>query len=68
MTPRALCVAPQVFCQNGLDPDRFVHLDFLDFAMAVLSEQVDVGNIHAIRVPPAPPHQLASPIGPRARA
>jgi len=23
-------------CKNGLDESRFIHLDFLDFAMAVI--------------------------------
>ena len=34
--------------KNGLDRRRFIHLDFLDFAMAVIKGYVNVGDLHAI--------------------
>ena len=38
----------RVHCVNGLDERRFIHLDFLDLAMALLKSVVDVGHLHAI--------------------
>ena len=38
----------QVLARNGLDPGKFLHLDFLDFAMAVIGHKINVGNLHAI--------------------
>ena len=32
----------EVFCRNGLDESNFIHLDFLDFAMAILRKEVRV--------------------------
>ena len=46
-----LMVAPQVFCLNGLDRSKFIHLDFLDFAVAVLEGHINIGSINAIRAP-----------------
>ena len=37
-----------VQCKNGLKESRFIHLDFLDFAMAVIKGAVNVGDLHAI--------------------
>ena len=37
-----------VFCLNGLDDTKFIHLDFLDFAVAVLRCHINVGALHAI--------------------
>ena len=38
----------RVHCINGLEHRRFIHLDFLDFAMAVLLGEVNLGELHAI--------------------
>ena len=38
----------QVLTLNGLDERSFIHLDFLDFAMVVITKEIDVGNLHAI--------------------
>ena len=40
--------AGNVFVRNGLDRSKFIQLDFLDFAMAVISEKVDVRTLHAV--------------------
>lgn len=37
-----------ILCLNGLDKDKFIHLDFIDFAMAVLTNRVNIGDLHAI--------------------
>jgi hypothetical protein len=37
-----------VLCKNGLDPSKLIQLDFLDLAMAVLKQEVNVGDLHAI--------------------
>ena len=33
---------------NGLDTTKFIHLDFLDFAMAIIKNLVNIGDLHAI--------------------
>ena len=38
----SFAVAPDEFCWNGLDEDHFIHLDFLDFAMAMLDRKIEV--------------------------
>ena len=38
----------QVLVLNGLDKSKFIHLDFLDFAMSVMKLDVNPGNLHAI--------------------
>jgi len=38
----------QVFALNGLSESNFIHLDFLDFAMAVIDNKINVGSLHAI--------------------
>ena len=35
-------------CLNGLDENNFIHLDFLDFAMGVISGELNIGDLHAI--------------------
>ena len=37
-----------VLCLNNLDRANFIHLDFIDFAMAVLTNRVNIGDLHAI--------------------
>jgi hypothetical protein len=37
-----------VLALNGLDERKFIHLDFLDFAMAVINYDVNVYCLHAI--------------------
>ena len=37
-----------IMCLNGLDREKFIHLDFIDFAMAVLTNRVNIGDLHAI--------------------
>ena len=37
-----------VLCLNNLDKSKFIHCDFIDFAMAVLTDRVNIGDIHAI--------------------
>ena len=38
----------QVLTLNQLKETRFIHLDFLDFAMAVIDHRINVGELHAI--------------------
>ena len=38
----------QVRVLNGLSRSHFLHLDFLDFAMAVLGDHINVGDLNAI--------------------
>jgi hypothetical protein len=44
--PRPLCI--KVLTLNGLQESNFIHLDFLDFAMAVIKEEINVGDLHSI--------------------
>lgn len=37
-----------MFALNGLSESNFIHLDFLDFAMAVIDNKINVGSLHAI--------------------
>ena len=37
-----------VFCLNGLDESHFIHLDFLDLAMAVMKGEIGMVSINAI--------------------
>jgi hypothetical protein len=38
----------EILCYNQLSESHFIHLDFLDFAMAVLTDRVNIGDLHAI--------------------
>lgn len=44
----SFAATPDALCQNGLSEEFFIHLDLIDFAIAVISEDVDLGVIHAM--------------------
>ena len=44
----SFAAAEDALCLNGLDARHFIHLEFADFAIAVLSDKVDLGDLHAL--------------------